>query len=82
MPAFAKSELSRAKTGDSALPKVLSMPALCAQRYNPIIQGFRDCLQRNGKNGQAIGCAAMRKLIHIAFGVVKSGKPFDPNYAI
>jgi transposase len=25
--------------------------------------------------------AAMRKLIHIAFGVLKSGKPFDPNIA-
>jgi hypothetical protein len=23
----------------------------------------------------------MRKLIHIAFGVLKSGKPFDPNFA-
>ena len=24
--------------------------------------------------------AAMRKLIHIAYGVLKSGKPFDPSY--
>jgi hypothetical protein len=23
----------------------------------------------------------MRKLLHIAFGVLKSGKPFDPNMA-
>jgi hypothetical protein len=23
----------------------------------------------------------MRKLVHIAFGVLKSGKPFDPNIA-
>jgi transposase len=70
------------KTGDSALRKVLYMPALCAKRYNPAIQVFWDRLQRNGKNGKAITCAAMRKLIHIAFGVIKSGKPFDPNYAI
>jgi len=69
------------KTGDSALRKVLYMPALCAKRYNPVIQVFWDRLQRNGKNGKAITCAAMRKLIHIAFGVIKSGKPFDPNYA-
>ncbi|MCX7091953.1 MAG: IS110 family transposase, partial [Methylobacter sp.] len=33
-------------------------------------------------NGKAVACAAMRKLIHIAFGVLKSGKPFDPNYAV
>ena len=70
------------KTGDSALRKVLYMPALCAKRYNPVIQVFWARLQRNGKNGKAITCAAMRKLIHIAFGVIKSGKPFDPNYAI
>jgi transposase len=58
------------------------MPALCAKRHNPVIQAFWDRLQRNGKNGKAITCAAMRKLIHIAFGVIKSGKPFDPNYAL
>ncbi|HEX8652907.1 MAG TPA: IS110 family transposase, partial [Pyrinomonadaceae bacterium] len=27
---------------------------------------------------QIIG-AAMRKLIHIAYGVLKSGRPFDPS---
>ena len=70
------------RTGDSALRKVLYMPALCAKRYNPVIQVFWNRLQANGKNGKAITCAAMRKLIHIAFGVIKSGKPFDPNYAI
>jgi hypothetical protein len=25
--------------------------------------------------------AAMRKLLHLAFGVLKSGKPFDPSFA-
>jgi transposase len=70
------------KTGDSALRKVLYLPALCAKRHNPVIQAFWDRLQGSGKNGKAITCAAMRKLIHIAFGVIKSGKPFDPNYAI
>jgi len=28
---------------------------------------------------QIIG-AVMRKLIHLAFGVLKSGKPYDPNW--
>jgi hypothetical protein len=23
----------------------------------------------------------MRKLIHLAYGVLKTGKPFDPNWA-
>lgn len=30
-------------------------------------------------NGKAIVCAAMRKLLHIAFGVLKSNRPFDPT---
>jgi hypothetical protein len=28
----------------------------------------------------AIG-AAMRKLVHLAYGVLKTGKPFDPEWA-
>ena len=24
--------------------------------------------------------AAMRKLIHLAYGVLKTGQPFDPNW--
>lgn len=71
-----------AKNGDSALRKALYMPALVAWRYNPLIRAFCERLKANGKNGKAIACAAMRKLIHIAFGMLKSGKPFDPNYAV
>jgi transposase len=26
-------------------------------------------------------CAVMRKLVHLAYGVLKSGKPFDPEWA-
>jgi transposase len=69
-----------AKTGDASLRKALYMPALCALRFNPLISAFCKRLKANGKNGKAIACAAMRKLIHIAFGVLKSGKPFDPKY--
>ncbi len=70
-----------AKNGDPILRKVLYMPALCAWKHNPIIHDFCVRLKANGKNGKAIACAAMRKLIHIAFGVLKSGEPFDPLWA-
>ena len=70
-----------AKNGDPLLRKALYMPAMVAWKYNPLIHVFCERLKANGKNGKAILCAAMRKLIHIAFGVLKSGKPFDPNYA-
>ena len=35
-----------------------------------------------GKAGKQIACAAMRKLLYIAYGVLKSGQPFDPTLAI
>ena len=70
-----------AKSGDPVLRKALYMPALCAWKHNPLIHDFCERLKANGKNGKAIACAALRKLIHIAFGVLKSGKPFDPLWA-
>jgi transposase len=70
-----------AKNGNALLRKALYMPALCALRFNPLIRTFSERLKANGKNGKAVTCAAMRKLIHIAFGVLKSGKAFNPNYA-
>jgi transposase len=66
------------KIGDALLRKVLYMPAIVAWRHNPAIRAFCERLKANGKPGRAIICAAMRKLIHVAFGVLKSGRPFDP----
>lgn len=70
-----------AKNGDALLRKALYMPALVAWKCNPLIRSFCERLKANGKNGKAIVCAAMRKLIHLAFGILKSGKAFDPEYA-
>jgi hypothetical protein len=41
---------------------------------------FYNRLKEKGKNGKVIVCAIMRKLVHIIFGILKSGKKFDPNY--
>ncbi|MDW3715683.1 IS110 family transposase, partial [Pseudomonas sp. 57B-090624] len=32
--------------------------------------------------GKQIVCAAMRKLLNIAYGVLKSGQPFDAKLAL
>jgi len=69
------------KTGSSRIRKALFMPALAAMRYNPAIEAFRARLRDNGKHPMVIVCAIMRKLIHLAFGVLKSGRPFDPSVA-
>jgi hypothetical protein len=39
---------------------------------------FRRRLATAGKPPMLIIGAMMRKLVHVAFGVLKSGKPFDP----
>lgn len=68
------------KRGNAALRNCLFMPALVAKRYNPIIRTFAQRLASNGKTPMEIVGDVMRKLLHIVFGVLKSGKPFDPNF--
>jgi hypothetical protein len=39
-------------------------------------------LKKSGKSNMLIIGAVMHKLLHIIYGVLKSGKPFDANYAV
>jgi transposase len=75
-----KTKLS--KIGNARVRKALFMPALVAKRHNPIVRSFCARLAANGKTKMQIVGAAMRKLIHIAFGVLKSGQPFDRNHEL
>ena len=68
------------KMGNSRLRTAFYMPAISAMKWNPIIIPLVQRLQKRGKLPKVIIGAVMRKLIHLAFGVLKSGKPFDPNY--
>lgn len=68
------------KIGNQRVRKALFMPAIVAKQHNPIVRAFCHRLARRGKPKMAIIGAAMRKLIHIAFGVLKTGKPFDPEH--
>lgn len=69
------------KRGNAQLRKALYWPAITALRCNPIVQALGKRLRARGKHIMVIIAAAMRKLVHIAFGVLKSGKPFNPNLA-
>jgi len=60
---------------------LMSIPALVAKRHNPLIKAFCARLEGRGKRKMQIVAAAMRKLVHLVYGVLKSGKPFDPEYA-
>jgi transposase len=68
------------KTGNARVRKALFLPAMVAKRHNPVIRSFCQRLAQHGKNKMQLVGAAMRKLIHIAFGVLKSGKVFDPDH--
>lgn len=70
------------KAGPAYLRKVLYMPAVVARRYNPHIKALNDRLLAKGKSKMAAIGAAMRKLAHLCFGVVYSGKPYDPKFAM
>jgi len=69
------------KIGSNRLRKTLYMPAMTAMRYNPQLSQFAARLAHKGKAGKVIVAAVMRKLIHMAYGILKSGRPFDPDYA-
>ncbi len=68
------------KTGAPQLRAILYWPAITAWRSNPIVRAFCERLAAKGKTKMQIIGAAMRKLVCLAFGVVKTGKPFDPHY--
>jgi transposase len=69
------------KCGNARLRAALYFPAMVALRHNPIIRAFGDRLKATGHIGKSIVVAAMRKLLHLVYGVLKSGRPFDPNFA-
>ena len=69
------------KIGNARLRKALYFPAVTAIRCGPFFQAWAEGLQKRGKSKMAVIGAVMRKLIHIAYGVLKSGRPFDPELA-
>lgn len=68
------------KVGNSRIRKALYLPAIVATKHNSIVREFAKRLSRNGRAPMQIVCAAMRKLLHIAFGVIKNNRPFDPSW--
>ena len=71
------------KIGNATLRSSLYMPALSAMRYNPAVAALVARLKEAGRlRPKQIVVAAMRKLLVICFGVLKTGKPFDPAIAM
>lgn len=67
------------KMGDAFLRKSLYMPAMVALYRTAWGKAMRARLAAAGKPPKVIIGAMMRKLVHVAFGVLKSGKPFNSS---
>jgi transposase len=71
------------KIGNATLRSSLYMPALSAMRFNPAVAALVARLKKAGRlTPKQIVVAAMRKLLVLCFGVLKTGKPFDPAIAM
>jgi transposase len=71
------------KIGNATLRSSLYMPALSAMRFNPAVKALVARLKTAGRlKPKQIVVAAMRKLLVICFGVLKTGRRFDPAIAM
>ncbi len=68
---------SISKTGNATLRAKLYMAAVVATQHNATIQVHYRRLVKNGKAKMTALIAAMRKLVHICFGVLKHQTPFQ-----
>lgn len=66
------------KIGHSFLRRSLYMPAMVTLYKTDWGRAFRDRLLKAGKAPKLIIGAMMRKLAQVAYGVLKSNKPFNP----
>lgn len=70
------------KVGNAHVRRVLYMPAITAMRCNPVLSAFAARLRANGKRPKQIIAAVMRRMLVLAYGVLKSARPFDPTLAL
>jgi transposase len=69
------------KIGNARLRPVLYFPAITALRCSEFFQAWAEGLRQRGKSKKSVICAVMRKLVHLAYGVLKNGEEFDPEWA-
>jgi transposase len=64
------------KVGNARLRAILYMCSLSARHHNPILKDFANRLKEAGKPPKVVLVAVARKLLVIAYGVMKTGQPF------
>ena len=69
------------KNGPAKVRAKLYMAAIVAKTHNPHIRDLAQRMAQRGKCNMSIIGAAMRKLVHLCFGVLKNQLPYQPNYS-
>ena len=70
------------KSGSSHYRQALYFPAMVASRRNPDVQALYERLVGAGKPKRCALGAAMRKLVHICYGVYKNQQPYQPQASL
>jgi transposase len=73
-------ETHLSKRGNVHLRRALYMPAMAAVRFNPAVKAIYDRLIERGRPRMVALGAAMRKLLMLAYGVLKNQKSFDADW--
>lgn len=68
------------KRGNPHLRKALYLPAMSAIRFNPLVKAFYERLLAAGKPKMVALAAAMRKLLLLAYGVLKNRTKFAADW--
>ena len=68
------------KAGNAHARARMYMPALVAVKHNPPVRDLFERLVERHLPPKAALVAAERKLVMICFGILKSGREFDPDY--
>jgi transposase len=68
------------KKGNDLVRHYLYTAAWSAVQHNPAVRALYRRLRARGTGGNTAMGHAMRKLLHLAFAVWKSDRPFDPNH--
>jgi transposase len=71
----------RIQGGRSSVRNVLYMAALTARNHNPMLREFAERLAKAGKRPKVILTAVARKLLVIANAILRSGRPWNPEFA-
>lgn len=68
------------KAGPARIRAVLYMAAIVATRCNSHVKAVYERLLARGKSKMSALGAAMRKLVHLCFGVLKTQQPYEHDY--